>query len=172
MAPSLHTWYSEVEVAQCLSQSHLGRVELQDSWVCGGWGLGLGCVGVRGLGELRVRNTSSLDKTDKVGALWDHPLVRRHISRTESESRHRHTPRHRHTAAGQTCREHASSTPCFLLSSHRLERRQRKCWNLPSLALDLDNLLGSQGGSRAAVFNPWVATPSENLSLSKCLHYN
>lgn len=34
-----------------------------------------------------------------------------------------------------------------------LELGQRKRWNLSTLALDLDNLFGPQGGSRSAVFN-------------------
>lgn len=39
--------------------------------------------------------------------------------------------------------------------------RLRKCWNLPSLTLNLDKLLSSRGGSRLIVLDLRVVTPLE-----------
>lgn len=52
---------------------------------------------------------------------------------------------------------------------------QALCWDTESagtsssLALGLHNWVGSQGASRSAVFNLWVATPLANVCLPKYL---
>ena len=101
-----------------------------------------------------------MDKTDTVGKTVGSPLVytdthpeRNPNQGTEQQVRH---------AENMPTTAHAPFPACTDVGvGAEPGVRLRKCWNLPSPALNLDKLLGSWGGSRLTVLDLRVVTPLE-----------